>query len=137
MLTQHSSDQELMAEFDSLRAQACGEEIGSADQTPAEAVEEETGWSLIRAIHGGTNSRIWVRRSRSICGLGVAHGGADACGGGSMLRFTFGAILVAGGAFLVAVALLGQPVMDHAGAIAVTGLMSVVAGCMLAGEEMR
>jgi hypothetical protein len=51
----HSSDVDLMETYDSLRAQACGEAIGSADMTPAEAVAAEPCWTAVRAIHGGTN----------------------------------------------------------------------------------
>jgi hypothetical protein len=50
----NSSDLELMTRFHSLRQQACGEEIGSSDQTPAEAVASE-GWTLVRHIYRGTN----------------------------------------------------------------------------------
>jgi hypothetical protein len=53
------------------------------------------------------------------------------CGGAVMLRFTFGALLATGGVFLLAVGLLGQPVMAHAGAITVTGLVAIVAGCVM------
>lgn len=54
MITTTSSDTELMKEFDSLRAQACGEAIGERDQKPAEAVAAE-GWKEIRRIYSGTN----------------------------------------------------------------------------------
>ena len=41
MTTKQSSDTELMAQYDSLRNQACGEAIGEREQKPAEAVEAE------------------------------------------------------------------------------------------------
>ncbi len=53
-LTTQSTHTELLAEFESLRRQACGEAIGEADQTPAEAAEAE-GWTVIRAIYNSTN----------------------------------------------------------------------------------
>jgi hypothetical protein len=54
-----------------------------------------------------------------------------------MIRFTFGALIAAGGAFLLVVALMGQPVMVHAGAIAVTGLVAIVAGCVMVAEWLE
>jgi hypothetical protein len=55
-ITKQSTDTEIMAAYESLREQACGEAIGrSSDMTPAEAVEAEPGWTLLRAIHSGTN----------------------------------------------------------------------------------
>lgn len=53
-ITINSTDEELMERFESERRMANGEVIGADDQTPAEAVESE-GWTLIRAIHSGTN----------------------------------------------------------------------------------
>lgn len=53
-LTTESTDAELMEAFESLRRQACGEGIGSKDQTPAQAVESE-GWTRIRTIYQATN----------------------------------------------------------------------------------
>jgi hypothetical protein len=53
-IDRNTSDLELMGRFHSLRQQACGEEIGSSDQTPAEAVASE-GWTLVRRIIRGTN----------------------------------------------------------------------------------
>jgi hypothetical protein len=53
-ITIGSTDSEIMAEFESLRRQACGWEIGQKDQTPRDAAESE-GWTVIRAIYTGTN----------------------------------------------------------------------------------
>lgn len=53
-ITKSSSDVDVMAEFESLRAQACGEGIGERDQTPQEAAEAE-GWTMLRSIKEGTN----------------------------------------------------------------------------------
>lgn len=60
-ITINSTDEELMAEFESLREQACGEQIGEPSDTPAGAVarasetNEVVGMEVIRAIHSGTN----------------------------------------------------------------------------------
>jgi hypothetical protein len=54
VLTIDSTDSEIMAEFESLRAQACGWEIGEKDQTPREAAEAE-GWTVVRVIYASTN----------------------------------------------------------------------------------
>jgi len=53
-LTDASSDQDFMREYNACVQNACGESVGSTDQTPAEAVASE-GWEIIRTIHAGTN----------------------------------------------------------------------------------
>lgn len=66
-VTANSTDAEIMDVFDSLRRQACGEAIGSADQTPEMAAVEE-GWTIIRSICQGTNCPgipVLVRDGRS------------------------------------------------------------------------
>ena len=66
-----STDEELMACYESNRRNGNGEAIGEVGQSPSEAVKSE-GWTLVRAILKGTNcpgtpvlakdaaDRIWV-----------------------------------------------------------------------------
>ena len=66
-----STDEELMACYESNRRNGNGEAIGEVSQSPSEAVKSE-GWTLVRAILKGTNcpgtpvlakdaaDRIWV-----------------------------------------------------------------------------
>jgi hypothetical protein len=49
-----STGADLMAAYETHRRNANGEAIGAANDTPAEAVERE-GWTVLRAICGGTN----------------------------------------------------------------------------------
>jgi hypothetical protein len=61
MITKESSDTELMAAFDALRSQACGDTLGDLSDSPREAVEranetgEVLGMTVIRTIYAGTN----------------------------------------------------------------------------------